>query len=75
MKKYEKEQLKCNIKSTQLIANQAIWECLSTLRYHLENSKNINTITSEDLFKKLSIAKANLDKSINFINEYFTSIN
>jgi len=75
MKKHEKEQLKCNIKSTQLIAGQAIWECLGTLRYHLEDSKNIDTTTIENLIRKLNSAEENLNLSMNFIKTYFTSIN
>lgn len=75
MKKHEKEQLKCNVKSTQLIARQAIWECQGTLKYYLEDSKNIDTITLENLIRKLNIAEENLRKSMDSINIYITLVN
>jgi hypothetical protein len=70
MKKHEKGQLECDIKSNQLIAGQAIWECLGALRYKLEHSECIDNTEIERLIRKLTTAQNAIDRNDTSFNAY-----
>jgi hypothetical protein len=70
MKKYEKEQLKCDINASHLLAQSAIWESLSVLNYYAERSENANYNRLPDIIRKLNLAKENIDKLKEYVTEY-----
>jgi hypothetical protein len=70
MKKHEKEQLECDIKSNHLIEGQGLWECTNTLKYKIEHSKNIDNTEIKELLRKLTIVKEAVERDNNSINTY-----
>ena len=73
MKKWEKEQLQCDIRADIVITGQGVWECLSKLEYKMEQSKCLNDIEIKELIRKLTIVKNSVDRTNESVNKYFTN--